>query len=140
MNSLKNIRSTFATKIIDVISQYNAETSGSVEVAFENGKAEDFDNYFVTCSLIPALNEHHGKKSTDKDSDEGIYQVSIYGPRANGKYTITHFELCDYIKEKFRESSPLNGIDIVNVNANGGRDVDAWFVVDLSINWFVISN
>lgn len=141
MNSLLSIRSAFVTKVSEVISSYNLANGTNVAVTFDNEKAFDPSpyEYFAFGSLIPVISDHNGKRNNDPDMDEGIYQVSIHGLLENGKYDITHQSIVDYIKSELRGSSPIGDIYIANINSNSGRKLDTWWVVDLSINWFVIS-
>jgi len=139
MNSLLSIRNTLTQTAIDIINDYNSTTGSSVGVTFDNSKAFDPFGYeqYVGCFFIPAVNEQVGKRGTPEE-DEGIYQMSVFVEGQSGSYDLKQLEIIDAIRAGFRNTE-LGNISISDINVNGGRYDESWFVRDVSVNVYVLS-
>lgn len=139
MNSLLDIRTTLITKAIEIINQYNTDNSSNVGFTSDNDKAFDPSPYeqYVAFFYIPAANEQVGKKGSP-DEDEGIAQISVYVESQSGKYDLDQLKIVDAVRSGFRDAE-LNGISISDINVNGGRSEESWFVRDISVNWYKLS-
>lgn len=139
MNSLLSIRNALTQTAIDIIDDYNSTTGSSVGVTFDNSKAFDPFGYeqYVGCFFIPAANEQVGKRGTPEE-DEGIYQMSVFVEGQSGSYDLKQLEIIDAIRLGFRNAN-LGNVSISDINVNGGRYDESWFVRDVSINVYVLS-
>tara|TARA_R110002074_G_scaffold180819_3_gene345100 strand:- start:46 stop:465 length:420 start_codon:yes stop_codon:yes gene_type:complete len=139
MNSLLSIRNTLTQTANDIINDYNSTTGSSVGVTFDNSKAFDPFGYehYVGCFFIPAANEQVGKRGTPEE-DEGIYQMSVFVEGQSGSYDLKQLEIIDAIRTGFRNAE-LGNLSISDINVNGGRYDESWFVRDVSVNVYVLS-
>lgn len=139
MNSLLSIRNALTQTAIDIIDDYNSTTGSSVGVTFDNSKAFDPFGYeqYVGCFFIPAANEQVGKRGTPEE-DEGIYQMSVFVEGQSESYDLKQLEIIDAIRLGFRNAN-LGNVSISDINVNGGRYDESWFVRDVSINVYVLS-
>lgn len=135
MNSQLQIRNELLSHALSVINSHSPD----IGVTYDNDKSFDPSAYdiYAACFYIPVVNEQVGKIGSP-DEDEGIYQISVYVKSQSGNYDIDQLELIDAIRSGFRNAT-LAGISIDDINVNGGRTVDSWFVRDVSIGWYVLS-
>ena len=139
MNSLSEIRKSLAQTAITIIDSYNSSNGANVGITFDNDTAFDPSIYeqYAGCFFIPASNEKLDKNGPVED-DEGIYQVSVFVESQSGSYDIGQLEIVDAVRAGFRSAS-LGNISITDINVNGGRYEESWFVRDISVNFYVLS-
>lgn len=139
MNSQLEIRDSFVGTLVGIIEQYNTDNSANVGFTFDNDAAfepSEFEQW-VMGSLIIGQNSPLAKDRLI-DEDLGIYQASVFVKNQSEQMDRTQLKLIDAIKSGFRNAS-LGKISIDSQQANAGRKDDAWFVRDLSINYYVLS-
>jgi len=115
------------------------------DIAYQNkffdpsGKA-----LWVSLSFIPATSEMMGKTTTDKNEDRGIFQVSVFVSLDNLDYDNVQLQAIDEVLTGFQYNSFTvyneQQVDILNSTVNQGRESDAWFQRDISINYLTFSN
>jgi len=115
------------------------------DIAYQNkffdpsGKA-----LWVSLSFIPATSEMMGKTTTDKNEDRGIFQVSVFVSLDNLDYDNAQLQAIDEVLTGFQYNSFTvyneQQVDILNSTVNQGRESDAWFQRDISINYLTFSN
>lgn len=107
-----------------------------VPIAHEN---VDFDpsgvDSFIDVTLLPAITEVISKDTLDVES--GIYQVSAYV--RTGVSTAPIYAIADAVQGFYKHGVELvNGAQTVFIDhteRNGGRNLNGWFILDLSINY-----
>jgi len=115
------------------------------DIAYQNkffdpsGKA-----LWVSLSFIPATSEMMGKTTTDKNEDRGVFQVSVFVSLDNLDYDNAQLQAIDEVLTGFQYNSFTvyneQQVDILNSTVNQGRESDAWFQRDISINYLTFSN
>ena len=109
-----------------------------IPIAWENFPIDPpNDGSFADVTLIPATPESLGKLVTDADEMRGIFQVSIYTP-AN-ESTGGALAIVDTIIQYYRHNRTVeyNGqkVNVMNTGRGVGRNVNGWYVIDISINF-----
>lgn len=139
MNSQLEIRDSFVGTLAGIIDKYNTDNSANVGFTVDNDTAFDPSGFeqWVMGSLIIGQNSPLAKDRL-VDEDLGIYQASVFVSNQSEQMDRTQLKLIDTIKLGFRKAS-LGKISIDSQQANAGRKDDAWFVRDLSINYYVLS-
>ncbi len=139
MNSQLEIRDSFVGTLAGIINQYNTDNSSNVGFTVDNDTAFDPSGFeqWVMGSLIIGQNSPLAKDRLI-DEDLGIYQASVFVNNQSEQMDRNQLKLIDAIKSGFRKAS-LGKISIDSQQANAGRKEEAWFVRDLSINYYVLS-
>jgi hypothetical protein len=90
---------------------------------------------FIDISTIPASTEVITKDSLDEEI--GVYQISIY--TRSGTSSKTSYDLADTIALNYKHGTKLTSgaqkVFISRTSRNGGRNLEGWFIIDLSINY-----
>ena len=130
----KDIQSALTGSLVTL----NGSTLGNLPIAYYT---RDFDPSSVTGGLFIAETYLYDQQDalTKQTLDEvrGIYQLTVYlkaGKAVNDINTVIDALITNY---KHNDSIIANGQNIVIINAgrNGGRAVEGWFAVDVSINF-----
>lgn len=134
MSTYRDIHHALTTSFVAL----NAGTLGSVPVAYE-GQVFDpttvLGDVFINESYI--FNQQESLSKTTLDEVTGIYQLSVYQKSGLGVADV--LDLVDAIINEYQHNATFayNGQNVVVVNSgrNNGRDVDGWYIVDISINF-----
>ena len=90
---------------------------------------------FVDVTAIPVTTEVISKDSLDEEI--GIYQLSVY--TRSGISTRKAYELADTIANNYKHGDELTSgtqkIFIEITSRNQGRNLNGWFIIDLSVNY-----
>jgi len=90
---------------------------------------------FVDVTEIPVTTEVISKDSLDEEI--GIYQLSVY--TRSGASTRKAYELSDTIANNYKHGDELTSgtqkIFIEITSRNQGRNLNGWFIIDLSVNY-----
>ena len=99
---------------------------------------------FVKLINVMATSTAMGKSSLDKNSEAGFLQVSVFIPMSTVYRRIVMSTAVDEIRAGFQFNSPTtyNGqkVTILNSTVNQGRETEAWFQRDITINYLTFSN
>ena len=110
-----------------------------IGIAYENVNFKPAnDEPFCTLNLLPDIGTSLMKDVDGQDQVDGIFQVSIYVPSGTSDGEI--LELADFVLSYYNHNRVLtrNGqeVQIQNSGRGGGRNVDGWYIIDISITWF----
>jgi hypothetical protein len=103
---------------------------------------DDFDpeaqnSLFADLTLLTGDTESMGKAPLDSDDNIGIYQISLYEVSGNSVKSI--LQTADTVMNAFKFGTEMTKgavtVQVTNASRNGGRNVDGWYVIDISITY-----
>jgi len=109
-----------------------------IPLAYENKDYDpdaNNDQQFIGLTTL-----YNDQESLDKmlfDEVTGIYQISLYTRSGGG--VNTSMSKIDAIKNYYKHGLKIiNGsqcVSIINFGRNGGRNINGWYVIDISISF-----
>lgn len=132
MSTYRDLHSALTGSLVAL----NASTLGNVPVAYE-GRYFDPENVagdiFISENYL--YNEQESLTKTTLDEVTGIYQLSIY--QKQGKAIAPVLDLIDNIVDHYQHNARFSSGDhtavIINSGRNNGRNIDGWYIIDISI-------
>jgi len=105
-----------------------------LDTAYENADFTPPDNaLWLAATIIPAGVDSLMKDSLGLDDRVGIFQISIYAPSGTG--TGESLRLAETLTNYYKHGLQLDDVFIAASGRNGGRNTDAWYIIDVSINY-----
>ena len=136
--SYVSIRKTLLAAAINSVNDYNITNGDNIGIGFENSNFDPSGlDCFVICYIIPTTNESLGKTAQSIIDTRGILQLSVFVAK-DKNYDIKQLEVCDHLASSFRGNKNISAIHIESATITAGRDEDAWFVRDMSVNFITL--
>jgi hypothetical protein len=132
MSAYQEIYSALTKSIVDL--------ALGIPLAYENKDYDpDANNDQQFIGLTTLYNNQESLDKTLFDEVTGIYQISIYTRSGGGANSNALIEKIDVIKDYYKHGLKIiNGsqcVSIINFGRNGGRNINGWYVIDVSISF-----
>lgn len=130
MTAYKEVYAALTKSIIDL--------DLGIPLSYENRDYDpDKNNDQQFIALTTLYNEQESLDKILYDEVTGIYQISLYTRSGGG--TSESIEKVDAIASYYKHGLKIiNGsqcVSVINFGRNGGRNVNGWYVIDMSISF-----
>ena len=135
------IRNTLLTPLFDAVDGSLVDGITQDDVAYEN---EYFDPSnkakWLAVYVLPAESISLGQGSNSSDEERGILQISVYIKQDLPNMDLGQWTTLDDILEQYKRNSEATyvgtKVTFEDHTISAGRTDGAWFVRDISINYF----
>ena len=130
--------------LTELISQID---SAKTHFGFNIGRADqgvDFNpegfDMWVAWFYVPVTKQSNTKLYNGVDDNRGFLQVSVYIKQNDAILLNQQLEFFDILAGAFWSGAEFNNVYISESVINGGRNSDAWFVRDMTINYLTFTS
>ena len=131
-----NIKQALLQQLLTVVS--------ADDIGFENNKfTPGGKDLWYTAYYIPTVTEMMGKDAASNDEQRGIFQVSVFVSANSDNYDSAQLQAIDTLLNTFRYNTNIvyntQSVDILSATVSNGRQSEAWYQRDISINYLAFT-